>query len=221
MDGRHNDESWKVYNCLYSEVEDEGSTFILSDGQWFKIKDSFADEINEFYSEFLARDSELSVDLIDCTFKMEDDYNIKLARETGGTLLDKKMIYYGQKYSKFEFCDVLTPNKEFLHVKKYGGSGVLGHLFNQGLVPAELIRTEPDFIGKVNEKLPVDRKLPELINPRDYKIVYCIISDKEDPLSIPLFSKISLRAVVTRLESMNYNVFIEKIKDVFVDSDNS
>ncbi len=51
--------------------------------------------------------------------------------------MDKKNIPYGGGYSRIEFCDLFSKSKQMIHVKRYGGSSVLSHLFNQGLVSGE------------------------------------------------------------------------------------
>ncbi len=129
-------------------------------------------------------------------------------------LMDNKNIPYGGGYSKIEFCDLFSKSKEIIHVKIYGGSSVLSHLFNQGLVSGELYKSEKIFRDKVNKELEDDFKLSDTknINSNDYKIIYAIISHVRKELNIPFFSKVGLKNAKRRLETIGYNVFLIKIK---------
>jgi len=55
--------------------------------------------------------------------------------------------------TKVEFCDLFGLNKEIVHIKRYTGSSELSHLFQQGVVSAELFLHEPEFRKLVNDKL--------------------------------------------------------------------
>jgi uncharacterized protein (TIGR04141 family) len=99
-------------------------------------------------------------------------------------------------------------------VKRYGGSSVLSHLFNQGLVSGELFQMQQDFRKLVNGKLPKEHKLVNLAarpTPNSYKVVFAIISESIKQLSIPFFSKISLKQTLNRLEAIGFVVMLAKI----------
>jgi uncharacterized protein (TIGR04141 family) len=73
---------------------------------------------------------------------------------------------------------------------------------------------QPDFRKLVNGKLPPRHKWSNL-NARpttgSYKVVFAIISESEKPLSIPFFSKISLKQTLNRLEAIGFVVMLAKI----------
>ena len=129
--------------------------------------------------------------------------------------MDKKNIRITGAASPVEPCDLFRGNNEFIHVKRYGGSSVLSHLFNQGLVSGELFQMESEFRELFNSKLPKGRKLSNTKvrpNRNDYKIIFAIISESnEKDLSIPFFSRISLKHVITRLEARGFVVLSAKI----------
>ena len=68
--------------------------------------------------------------------------------------------------SSKEFCDLYTVDKDICHVKKYGQSGVLSHLFAQGVVSGELFRSDIKFRQKVNQKLPAPYPRPVSFHPQ-------------------------------------------------------
>lgn len=66
--------------------------------------------------------------------------------------VDKKLISTGVSQNNIEFCDIYTSEKQMIHIKRYGGSSVLSHLFNQGLVSANLFITK-QFESKIKPKI--------------------------------------------------------------------
>jgi len=125
------------------------------------------------------------------------------------------MIMHGGGHSKVEFCDIFTRNKKILHIKRYGGSNILSHLFSQGVVSGELFVSDSEFRQKVNSKLPAAYRLSDpLVRPdaQEYEVIYGIISDSDKPLDIPFFSKVSLRNARRRLTTFGYKVAIKQIK---------
>jgi len=203
---------WKAFNCLYCEMEQNNSTFLLTNGKWYKIATDFVAQVNETYHGLLSK--EINLSLPEYNHDNEAGYNEKVAQNMDDIcLMDKKNIPYGGGHSKIEFCDLYSKDKEMIHVKLYGGSSVLSHLFNQGLVSGELFRAERGFRDKVNDKLPNDYKLSNTasIQPSEYKVVYAIISRIDKELNIPFFSKVSLKNAKRRLEMIGYNIFLIKI----------
>ena len=207
---------WKVYDCIYSEITYEGKTFLLSNGQWYKIEEKFSDKIKLDYSGF--RDTDCDIDLPEYSHKNEGAYNKAVPEEREGFYcMDQKIIQHGGGRGKIEFCDLITEEKELIHVKHYGVSSVLSHLFNQGFVSGELLLQDNEFREKVNKKLSKLSNRVEIKSPKDgfkasdYEIIFAIISSDKGDLEIPFFSKISLLNIKKRLESYGYKVFIKKI----------
>lgn len=210
MDVKH----WTVYKCIHCEVEHEGKTYLLSGGQWFEIKKDFVDTVNEFFDAIPV----FEVPLPDYHHAKEADYNAELCGDHQGywTLMDLKQIKVGGVYDKVEFCDAYGSGMEMLHVKHYGGSNLLGHLFNQGLISGELLREYGDYVKQVNKVLPKEFLLDDSDVPRDvagYTIVFGIISQSdEQKLRIPFFARVALKNVCRRLESIGYKkICITKI----------
>lgn len=144
----------------------------------------------------------------------ENKYNQEAAKLKGYCCMDCNCISHGGSYSKIEVCDMLTNKKQFIHIKRYGGSSVLSHLFSQGLVSGELFLGDVKFREKLYKILPDDfRYFDPKLKPdaKEYEIVYGIISSDSNELELPFFSKVSLRAAKNRLETFGYNVSLVKI----------
>ena len=128
--------------------------------------------------------------------------------------MDRQLISYGGRRSKVEFCDLLSKANDVIHVKKYGGSSLLSHLFAQALVSAESFLHEEEFRKKLNDKLPEGFKLPNVDktpSAKNYPISLAIMSDKPGALELPFFSKVSLKYAVKHLRNLGFEVSKLKI----------
>jgi len=202
--------SWPAFKCLYAEAEIDGNMHVLNNGKWYEIAHDFTTQVLRDYEGI----PESSIDLPHCAAKSEGDYNRSVAEARGMCCLDNDPIMHGGGHSKIEFCDLLSRDKRIVHVKRYGNSSVLSHLFAQGVVSGELFISDPEFRAKLNAKLPADLRItdPQSRPVADqYEIVYGIVSKSPRPLALPFFSKVSLRNARRRLRGYGYNVTIKKI----------
>lgn len=204
---------WTYYKCLYAEIEHNGRMFVLNAGKWFCVEDNYVNDINNYYNNIVISDVELDV----YSHSNEGEYNTALANNNDTFYnMDKNLIPSGVSGNSIEFCDIYTKSKQMIHIKRYGGSSVLSHLFNQGLVSADLL-TNRNFAERVNGKLGDDWKIDTTIvlDPREYEVVFGIISkyDEERP-HMPFFSKITLKHVHSTLIKYGYKVSVKRIKDV-------
>lgn len=209
-------DEWSAYNCLYCEVHIEDKTYLLSNGKWYEIATDFSKRVNNDYETLRDKGCSLSLPSFNnSNHKNEADYNKSIPSFVSSIgCMDTKTVTYGGGHSKIEFCDLISRDNKFIHVKYYGGSSVLSHLFFQGLNSGELFLRDSEFREKVNEKLPDGFKFSNTtINPaaKDYEIIYAIISTKPEKLKIPFFSKVSLRNARLRLETYGYKVSLLKI----------
>lgn len=203
---------WSAFRCLYAEVAHGGELYILNSGKWYLVSADFSGEVLRNYADTATS----SLALPDCAVNDEGAYNIATAQAlTGACCMDRKVIRHGGGHSTIEFCDLFTTDKRLVHVKRYGASSVLSHLFAQGVVSGELFASDADFRQKLNAELPAGHKLAapgSRPNTNEYEIVYAIISNSTQPLDIPFFSKVSLRTAKRRLASFGYKVAIKKVQ---------
>jgi uncharacterized protein (TIGR04141 family) len=133
--------SWPAFKCLYGEVEVEGKLHVLNNGKWYEVANDFTSQVIRDYQAI----TQSTVDLPDCAVKTEGDYNRAVAEARGMCCLDNDPIVHGGGHSKIEFCDLLSRDKKIIHVKRYGNSSVLSHLFAQGLYPASRLSAIRNF----------------------------------------------------------------------------
>lgn len=193
--------SWSVYQCLYAELDHNGSTYILSDRRWYCISDDFVKEVDDYFAAI----PKSKIKLPEYDHKSEGEYNARVVAESKGVhaLMDRKMIFIGGGRSQIEFCDLFSAENEIVHVKRYGGSNMLSHLFAQGVVSGQLFLADGKFRAAVNKKLPKSHQFPNVDlrpTPDKYNIVFAIINrDKSDKVVLPFFSRLNARQAVQSL----------------------
>ena len=211
----HPIEQWPVYRCIHCEVDKDEKSYVLSAGHWFEVDRGFLDSVNTYFEGIGQYPKPLPL----YHHKDEGAYNIDVVEQGNGQwcLMDRKTLQVGGVHDKVEFCDIYG-GKELLHVKHYGSSSVLGHLFNQGLVSGELLRSHAEYVRLANDKLDANHQLDfEDGMPRDvsqYTIVFGIISQSDKPgLHLPFFAKVVLKSVCSRLRDLGYGaVMLAKIE---------
>nr|VFK37045.1 MAG: sporadically distributed protein, TIGR04141 family [Candidatus Kentron sp. SD]VFK43116.1 MAG: sporadically distributed protein, TIGR04141 family [Candidatus Kentron sp. SD] len=204
---------WPIYRCICAEIDYRDNIYILNNGTWYKVDRNFAGRINESF----AKIPRYGKPLPDFEDKTETDYNLRVAESNPDSfvLLDRKNIKVGSAPSPVEPCDLFRDGNEFIHVKRYGGSSILSHLFNQGFVSGRLFRRDSDFRKQLNGKLPERFRMD---NPSrtpaggKYHVIFAIIKETDEAdLSIPFFSRISLGHVIGELESMGFKAFLARV----------
>lgn len=212
-----NDQSikeWSIYKCLYAEIDSNSEKYLLVNGKYYKVDATYKNKIEIEYG-------------VDATFTLpdwekndhENIYNGKVATNDNayqcldGGVSQTNLIGKG----KIEFADLVKSDKYLIHVKKYGSSSVLSHLFSQGLVSATLLLTDKSFRTEINNKLSTSHKSVVTDtdpNPDEYTIVYAIGTSKNN-LKLPFFSLVNYRNVKKQLMLYRYNkVLLVKINQI-------
>jgi uncharacterized protein (TIGR04141 family) len=205
-------DEWSVYRCLTFEAELNENLYVLTDGTWFKIARTFAEEVRTNLSHLSISSLNLPKAHIG---ENEGDYNKRATDQRDDiALMDKKLIRCKSVRGPIEACDFFTCENQFVHVKKKTQSHTLSHLFAQGMVSAEEFLRDSGFRENMREILSgCNPSLCTLIpenrpNPEDYEIVYAVIAKKSDnwPLSLPFFSQLHLMQSTSYLHVLGYRV---------------
>ncbi|HNP65249.1 MAG TPA: TIGR04141 family sporadically distributed protein [Woeseiaceae bacterium] len=203
---------WSAHHCLYAEISLDQKTYVLTEGCWYNVNDDFVQSVQEEIDAIETFGKELSI----WGDEHEQEYNQRVSDQSDGhyALMDRKQINHGGGSSSIEFCDLMSADREIIHVKNYSGSSVLSHLFHQGTVSAFLTAGDPSFRQKVNEKLPNTHKIPEdgTFHTSDYEVVYAIGTRTPMTFDLPFFSKVSLRNSVRQLRVSQYRVSFAKVR---------
>jgi uncharacterized protein (TIGR04141 family) len=142
-----------------------------------------------------------------------------------GLLLDKKTVRISSNTSPIEICDVLTADRQMIHVKRKLNSSSLSHLFSQGFVSGDLLVTSAEYRNacvKKIDKAAEERKagdeayrkqfnfiIEDSIVPSEIEIVYAIVAEWDGQSlanAMPFFSKVNLRRFSRGLRRLGYKV---------------
>jgi len=203
-------DSWSAFSCLYCEHEHDGASYVLNGGKWYEIKQDFITNVDDSFRDIPTYPNRL----LDFNHANEARYNEGLVEvdKDKYCLMDRNLVRRGGDPT--EFCDVLSTAKELIHVKRYGGSATLSHLFYQGVVSAEFFQMDKTYRDLVRQKLPArfQHLIPDA-RPKteEYHIVFAIISTSDKVLWMPFFSRVGVRHAVRRLEGFGYRVSLAKI----------
>lgn len=205
---------WPLLHCLSYETAAAGGLYLLSDGSWYEVSDSLVDSTDRHFND--ARRVDLALPEYQQSVGTENDYNASVASARSDlVLLDCKNISPQAGQSPFEVCDLYTSTRQFVHVKKYGSSSLLSHLFAQGAVSGELFYYEQTVREQVDALLPDSHRIPETgrrPNRDEYEVVFAIIKEGKQPLSLPFFSRLNFKNSSERLERLGYRVALSKIR---------
>ena len=198
----------RIKDYVSCEVEEGGDYFLFADKRWYRVNSDFAVDIDgEIGAINVLKNYMPDVKVFGDRTEVEGEYNKRAAKLIDGILFDKDLYYADKSGGSIEMCDIFGSDGKIIHVKKYGSSSVLSHLFNQGYVSAETLRRNRSsgewFIGKIKEKggcVP-DGGFGESSN---IKIVYAIVGARKGATlkTLPFFSKVSLKSFYDRLRVM-------------------
>ena len=207
-----------VYNALVYQTEHDNITYMLCDGFWYKIEESFCNRVNDFIQKNVKKSK---IILPECGCSMhEGEYNEEAVKNNEDfCLMDKKMTSVLNGPKKIEACDIFTKDKQFIHVKNKGQSAQLSHLFAQGRVSAECFIDDEEFRKQVAEVTEERFGKPAFdysakVAPNEYEVIYAIIDDKDTTLvdKLPFFSKVNLMLTIQGFERMHMNCSVCLVK---------
>lgn len=206
LDDETEGESWNFYQCLYSSIKLENNKqYILNESNIYEVD-------NDFYNDYENKYLKLKLYASNLKYEgnmTETEFNSKVARQNPTyTLLDKKLVSKNKR--SFEICDLFDNlNNLFIHVKKYGQSAVLSHLFSQAKVAADLFKDQSfraEIINKMKEVNPSGKY--DKLTYKDVEIVMAIITNKQIPsngfVQIPFFSKVNVITTIDYIKN-KYN----------------
>lgn len=205
-------DQFSIYSGIVFETTHNNNLYCIIDGDWYKVRKAHVDAVNKQISLLLKSNLRLPTAKRN---EKEGDYNKRASEELGALCLDRVLINYGGGRSKIELCDILTKAPCLIHVKKSSGSGVLSHLFNQGVVSGQFL-LEEEFRSLCRDRTDGDYRniFRTPFDPSKMMITYGIISARANklPEELPFFSKQTLINAADLLRKFNYGVDLAPIK---------
>jgi uncharacterized protein (TIGR04141 family) len=204
--------SWSLMKCLSAEVPIGSEHFVLSEGKWYRIDQTFLSNVDGVVSSLPRTRAPL---LAWQPNEDEPTYLKRVGSDTGDefTFLDRQNIRLAGR-SAIEPCDLYWKDRVFVHVKRYGASSQLSHLFSQGNVSASLFHSEPAFRRQLHDKLRPDHRWGnprDAVRPSDFEVAYAIMIGRKAELKLPFFSKVNLRNNAAQLQALGFRVSLTSI----------
>ena len=215
-DAEESIDKYTAYSCIVYERELDHQLYVLSGGDWHQVDKTWADGVRNSVASLPQSllsfpESKLG--------EREAHYNDRVATQCGWALMDRKIVTLSPPNDRIELCDLLTRERQFVHIKRKMESATLSHLFSQGAVSAELLLQSYEFREKCRDILsnlgngwkdciPTNRP-----DPAEYEIVYAIIgpANTDWPRSLPFFSQLNLGNTARRLKELGYGVSLNQI----------
>lgn len=225
-DINENETDYQIYKCIYFEHKDVNKTFILFSGIWYEIDNNFMTRIDGVLNKINISPlkfpkvytwTEIKDGKNKQIIEAEGDYNKRASDKFNYHLLDKKLIKSNRTTTSIELCDLMTNDKDFIHVKhRKGGSAGLSHLFAQGSVSAEILLGDADFRKQTRKILKkVHDGLQDSVPINNFKsdgvnIVFLILGEDSITLknNLPFFSKVNLSKAFENLSQRGFGVTI-------------
>jgi len=143
-----------IKNHFYTEVSYEGKIYFLSDSEWFEIKASFTNKLNDQCQDFINENtSSIILSTWNYPTEKENEFNAKHIGESEFLVFDRFTP------ENIEACDILHWDAQkiyFIHVKK-GFDNSMRDLSHQVFIAArrvkEDIKTGYKFIEKLYDTL--------------------------------------------------------------------
>jgi uncharacterized protein (TIGR04141 family) len=210
-------ETWSIFRSIVFEVREGDLLYALTAGEWYSVSASFAEEVLDFSRGLPELDLAFPGAALGVS---EDEYNRTAAEALEALCLDRQLIETPAG-DRIELCDLLTREKQLVHVKKRGSSSTLSHLFAQGLVSGELLSREEAFRTAAREKAAefpgnYDAAIPGGRPAQDeWEIGFVVItrSRRDTPLTLPFFSLVNMRSAVLRLRDLGYRVGVRQVDE--------
>ena len=203
---------WSIFECLATEIDLDGSTYVLSGGRWYRIEKSLATSVKEFFDKaprFSMPSAEYG--------ENEEKYNKRIMESVDEYIcLDKKLILPTGAGTQIEVCDFLSRGRHLIHVKDKTSSSRLSHLFNQGTVSARVLVVDGPARDQVRKRIAeaeaeTDKSGFEDLVPSgneqfvaaEFTVVFGVIASGDNP-RLPFFSLLTFRQAARELQVPNF-----------------
>jgi uncharacterized protein (TIGR04141 family) len=217
---------WTVYECVVAELmpTTSGPLDVLTGGDWFRVQPSYAKEIAAEIAPFVIDPEPILPSAT--TGEIEPDYNERACSvlSPSAAALDRQFVSATDSQDNIEFCDILLSGR-IVHVKRKSSSSTLSHLFQQGLVSADLLQRDIGFHTRISATLQtlqtktgfqknlVNQLKKSPVDPAKFEIVYAIIAPPPKPNRhvLPFFSQVAFARAASELRARGFGVALTRI----------
>lgn len=199
-------------DCLYGDIEIDGVEYVINSNRIYSINKDYSDRINNEYNRIIKDLSiESKFDVIKYT--AENEFN-KKAAENDSNIVNMDTNFYMINKNNIELCDLYDKeNNYFYHIKIFGSSALLSHLFRQMVNAASIYKNDSNNV--INYYKNKDNRAVELPEWSDnFTFIAGILSKEPNKAtsSLPFFSKMTLISTFKEFKLINCNYKIMFIK---------
>ncbi|WP_375770125.1 TIGR04141 family sporadically distributed protein [Archangium gephyra] len=206
----------RLHRYVVAQVEHEDATYVLSLGHWFRVDKDYVANIRKKVRQLPDVTGILDLPRWQKSMRKEEEYNEHTGSMKEWLVLDRKMIHVEGRDGKVEACDLLSRERDFIHVKDMKDSATLSHLFGQGSVSATLFRSVPAYAEELKARYQAfyGGKVAFDAVKSPPRVVYAIATTKEGELADTLFffSLVNLLQHIAQVRVAGFDVALCKIE---------
>lgn len=208
--------------CLIFDTKLQSETYIFNEGIWYHANDDYIACISQELDELFKNYALMPFDntCVENGKLSEGVYNDRVGQSGQGYVCLDRANIAPDGQGNVEPCDLFSidnsGNPTFIHVKRSTHSSMLSHLFNQGLVSVDLLRSVPESFNKLERLATEKLEHAFAINNGRFHVIFAIITNKDarkKSTNLPLFSRLTLYRVYRELVRHNCDVNITYILD--------
>lgn len=140
----------RLVDLIQMEIDRDHASYVRIERRWFRCREDYVKRVNDRVKQLDDLTATLALppwDQRPTVHPREEDYNDHVATAKGWLLQDQEFWYRGAE--RIEPCDLLTPERHFIHVKDGSTSSALSHLFGQASGSADLLHRHQPFIDEM------------------------------------------------------------------------
>lgn len=204
----------RLDHMIHMEIDRDGHWYVRLERRWFRCREDYVKRVTNRVDALDDLTTTLALPPWDTSASVhpnEKDYNSHVAAQKDWLLQDEQFWFHGSE--RIEPCDLLTPERHFIHVKKGLAGSELSHLFGQASGSADLLYHHQPFYAEMKARYESKWSGAVFESAGRPKIVLAIAR----PLGGDLFGKLLLSRITVlehdrRVRSHGYDFAVCRIE---------
>lgn len=141
----------RLADLIQMEIDRGGDWYVRIERRWLRCREDYVKRVTDRVDALADLTAMLALppwDLSVGVHPREEEYNAHVATQKAWLLQDQE-FWYHPGGERVEPCDLLTPDRHFIHVKKGMAASDLSHLFGQASGSADLLHRHVPFISEM------------------------------------------------------------------------
>lgn len=217
---------WHLYKCILFEAKLDEKYFVLNEGRWLEVDDSFYASVLDFTKKSICEkpcpEDIKNIDIYDekTNQNREEIFNKAVDKlRVRAIKFDQAKLRIGEGTKNQEFCDILDSESDELvsivHCKPYKSASSTAYLFSQAQLYCEAFLTDQVFLEQIREYIQKSNSAfsdfyLDYIKPtrpdvhgQDYEVCLWLLYDSSSPKpekeAMPLMAQYELKLLHERL----------------------